>query len=194
MNIDSITFTSVDIANLAASQLTSDERGLLQFSEVGGDAGEPAIFKFDGPLDIIEKLSLIDLDIAALETAKKAKQESVNRLRDEKIASGFTFDFGGEVGVRTLDQRSEADAINWLGLKGIADQLVADGSASTLLSIRCSENSTFAVNASLIAQAITLMGVWRSQILSHSWHLKDRISECPDIRGVETFNVATGWP
>lgn len=118
----------------------------------------------------------------------------VNDRRNAKIAGGYQHNFGGTAGTRMLDQRGESDAINWLGLKGIADSMVADGQGAVLLGLRDASNSTFEASATTVAAAILGMGMWRSSIIAHSWTLKDAIADSPDAAALDLIDIDAGWP
>lgn len=44
------------------------------------------------------------------------------------------------------------DAINWFGLKGIADSAIAAGQGSTLIAIRDAGDETFEASANVVAE------------------------------------------
>ena len=130
-------------------------------------------------------------DLAA---ARQAMQGAVNARRDAVIAAGFQHNFGAAAGIRTLDQRSEADAINWLGLKGVADAMIADGRGADPIGIRDAHDDTFSSSASVVSSAMVAMGVWRSSIIAHSWSLKDAIAAAEDEAALDAVDIEAGWP
>lgn len=183
-----LTFATHAEAVAKLTMLTGDERALVVL-----DAGERAELVLHAPDAIVDRLGSISADEALLEEAKRTASNAVNALRDEKIAAGYTHNFGGTAGIRTLDQRSEADAINWLGLKAIADMMVANDQGGELLSIRDAGNATFSASAATVAGAIASMGIWRSGVLAHSWSLKDQIAASAEVAAVEAIDIQAGW-
>lgn len=125
---------------------------------------------------------------------KLASHRAVNAKRDTMIMAGFTYDFGATAGTRTLDQRNEADAVNWLGLSAMADKMIAAGSGSAMLSLRDASNSTLEASANTIAAAMVAMAQWRSAIMAHSWTIKDQIEAAADQEALDEIVVETGWP
>ena len=129
-----------------------------------------------------------------LDQAKAMKAAAVNTRRDQVIGGGYQHNFGGTAGIRTLDQRSESDAINWLGLKSLADALIAAGSGAQAMPIRDAGDETFSASANVVSSAMVAMAEWRSAIMSHSWALKDQIAAAIDEATVTAIDIETGWP
>lgn len=130
-------------------------------------------------------------DLASL---KAARIGSVNAERDRMIADGYRHNFGGSAGIRTLDQRNEADAINWLGLKGIADAMVAADQGAGLLPIRDASDDTFTASASVVGAALIGMAQWRGAVMGRSWQLKDAIDAAEDQPALDAIDTGSGWP
>jgi hypothetical protein len=144
--------------------------------------------------DAAAALLVIGLPAIVFNAAKADRQAAVNSLRDEAIADGYRHDFDGTAGIRTLDQRSEADAINWLGLSAIADKMVATGSGSSMLGLRDMNNSTFEASATVVAAAMAAMGQWRNAIMARSWELKDEIATAEDQAALDAIDIEADWP
>lgn len=123
-----------------------------------------------------------------------AKASAVNAKRDALIAGGYQHNFGGTAGIRTLDQRSAEDAINWLGLKGVADAMIASGNGAELIGIRDAGDETFSSSATVVSSAMVTMGIWRSTVIAHSWVLKDAITAAEDEAALEAVDIEVGWP
>lgn len=122
------------------------------------------------------------------------KLAAVNARRDQILAAGYQHNFGGSAGVRTLDNRSAADAINWLGLKGLVDaKLLADEGAD-LLSLRDASNETFTASVTTVSAALVGMGVWRASVLATSWAFKDAIAAAEDDAALDAIDIDAGWP
>lgn len=131
------------------------------------------------------------LDIEAMRTAVAAQ---VDGMRDAFLASGYQHNFGGSAGIRTLDNRDERDAINWLGLKGLADAMIAAGDGDDLLSLRDAANDTFPASAVTVSTALIGMAVWRASVLAASWALKDAITAAEDEAALDAIDLDAGWP
>lgn len=123
-----------------------------------------------------------------------AKASAVNAKRDAIIAGGYQHNFGGTAGIRTLDQRSAEDAINWLGLKGVADAMIASGNGSEPIGIRDASDETFSSSATVVSSAMVAMGIWRSSVIAHSWVLKDAIAISLDAQHLSQIDLDAGWP
>lgn len=129
-----------------------------------------------------------------IEALKDAASSAVNARRDDVISAGYRHNFGSSTGIRTLDQRGPDDAINWLGLKGIADSAVAAGQGSAPIAIRDANDETFESSANVVSSAMVAMGQWRGAVMSHAWALKDAIREAADETDLETIDIDAGWP
>lgn len=130
----------------------------------------------------------------ALDALKASMSATVNAKRDAVIAAGYQHNFGGSAGIRTLDQRGAEDAINWLGLKGVADAMIAAGNGSDPIAIRDAGDETFTSSATVVSSAMVAMGVWRSSVIAHSWALKDAVSSAGDKVAVDALDLGAGWP
>ncbi|MBZ8133213.1 hypothetical protein [Afifella sp. IM 167] len=108
-------------------------------------------------------------------SAPPATSKDVGAERARRTGLGYRHNFGGSAGIRTLDSRDDSDAINWLGLKNIADRLIADGQGETLLSVRDANDETFQSSAATISAALLSMAEWRGAILAAAWALKDQV-------------------
>ena len=180
----SMMFVTSEEAMAKLAILPEPQRHLVEYL-VGDDT-----FELQGPDIIIDQLKSLDTVEAILMQAKASAKRAVNAQRDARIAAGFTHDFGGAAGQRTLDQRSEADAVNWLALKSIADSM----KAATQLTLRDADNETFAAAAPAVSNAIRAMGIWRSAVLARSWALKDQIDAAIDETTVGAIDIEAGWP
>ncbi|MFY0735603.1 hypothetical protein [Aurantimonas sp. NFXS3] len=129
-----------------------------------------------------------------LKALKDSASSAVNAKRDATIASGYRHNFGGSAGSRTLDQRTELDAINWLGLKGIADSAIAAGHGSAPIAIRDANDDTFDASANVVSSAMVAMGQWRGAVMARAWALKDAIREAADETDLEAIDIDAGWP
>ena len=125
---------------------------------------------------------------------KQAKIAAVNAKRDAIVAGGYKHNFGASVGIRTLDNRSEADAINWLGLKGIVDALVAADQGATQVPIRDAGDATFTASAATVSAALIGMAQWRGAVMARSWALKDAIASAADQAVLDAIDMEAGWP
>ncbi len=137
---------------------------------------------------------LDELPGPSLDAVKDDRRAAVNVLRDQTIGSGYQHNFGASAGVRTLDQRGSEDAINWLGLKGVADAMIADGQGAETIAIRDAADETFTASATVISAAMVAMGMWRSSVIAHSWTLKDAIAAAEDEAAVAAVDISAGWP
>lgn len=118
----------------------------------------------------------------------------VDAERDRRLALGYQHNFGGSAGIRTLDNRDETDAINWLGLNSMAEKLIAGGQGAAMLPIRDAGNETFTASAETVSTAMMGMAQWRAGILSHSWTLKDETAAAADEAALAAIDIGAGWP
>ncbi|WP_453971750.1 DUF4376 domain-containing protein [Amorphus sp. MBR-141] len=130
----------------------------------------------------------------SLADLKAAKADLVDARRDTVLTGGYQHNFGGSAGVRTLDNRSERDAINWLGLKGLADAMITAGDGDDLLSLRDASNETFTASAATVGASLIGMAVWRASVLAASWTIKDAIAEAEDKAALAEIDIDAGWP
>ncbi len=135
-----------------------------------------------------------DLPAIVLERGRADTRRAVNAKRDQVIGGGYQHNFGGTAGIRTLDQRSESDAINWLGLKNLADAAIAAGSGADPMQIRDAGDETFTASANVVASALVSMAQWRGAVMSRSWALKDAIAAAADAAALAAIDIETGWP
>ena len=129
-----------------------------------------------------------------VDAKRRNKLAAVNGRREAIIADGYQHNFGGSVGIRTLDQRGTEDAINWLGLKGIADSAIAAGQGSIMIAIRDANDETFEASANVVYGAMVAMGQWRGAVMAHAWGLKDAIAAAEDQAALDAIDIDAGWP
>ncbi|MEC5291957.1 hypothetical protein VSX64_14455 [Aurantimonas sp. C2-6-R+9] len=133
-------------------------------------------------------------DADRLDRARAAKAVAVNAQRDAIIGVGYQHNFGATAGIRTLDQRSEGDAINWLGLKNLADAAIAAGAGADPMEIRDAADETFSASATVVSSALVAMAQWRGAVMSRSWALKDAIAAAADEAALDAIDIEAGWP
>jgi len=131
------------------------------------------------------------LDLATRRTVASAE---IDVRRDAILTAGYVHDFGGSAGVRTLDNRNEKDAINWLGLKGLVDAKIADGNGGDLVALRDASNTNFTASAATVADALLAMAAWRASVLAVSWSLKDAVASAADEAALDLIDLDAGWP
>ena len=129
-----------------------------------------------------------------LSGSKRHLQDAINVKRTEAIEGGYKHNFGGSAGIRTLDNRTESDAINWLGLKGLVDAMIAQGQGADMVQLRDASDQTFFASAQTIAGALIAMAQWRSALMAHSWTLKDRVKSAADEKAIGAIDINAGWP
>ena len=81
--------------------------------------------------------------LSPLDAGEGGQRFAVNGLGNQLIWSDYQHNFCGTAGIRTLDQRGPEYAINWLGLKGVADSLIGAGKGSVPIEIRDASDETF---------------------------------------------------
>jgi len=181
-----VNFASNAEAMLAASVLTSAQRGALAYVE------DEDGFGFEGPNEIVTLLAGVNIEAAELRQRKNELLAQVNAKRDSVLTQGYEYDFGA-AGVRTLDNRNEQDAVNWLGLERIVEKMIAAGQGTALVQIRDAGNDTFSAPAQAVSDALFAMAQWRSAVLAQSWQLKDLI-EAAGADDLPTIDIDSGWP
>ena len=129
-----------------------------------------------------------------LSAVKRVRHSAVNAKRDAVIQSGYQHNFGGAAGIRTLDNRTEGDAINWLGLKGLVDAMIATGRDADMVQIRDANDQTFHASARTVSTALLSMAQWRSGLMAHAWTIKDKIAAASDRAAIDAVDINAGWP
>ncbi|BDA84956.1 hypothetical protein Sa4125_24980 [Aureimonas sp. SA4125] len=157
-----------------------------------GDGRQPVECGWHDPL--VRAANGTWLCLAPLDRAKADKREAINARRDTIIAGGYRHNFGSTAGIRTLDQRGAEDAINWLGLKGVADAMITSGQGADPIGIRDAADETFTASASVVASAMVAMGIWRSQVIAYAWSLKDQLDAAENEEAVAAIGTDEGWP
>lgn len=131
----------------------------------------------------------------SLFAVKDRKKKAVNAIRDAKLSEGYTHDFGGSVGVKTLETRTETDRTNWLGAGQIyLAQISAGNGAVEGAKIRSSDNTNITLSFDDAYAVILAMGQHTGAILNRSWVLKDAIDAASDHAAVTAIDITTGWP
>lgn len=125
---------------------------------------------------------------------RELRAASVNARRDAIFNAGYQHNFGGSAGIRTLDNRHEQDAINWLGLERIVDRMIAAGQESEPVEIRDAGDDTFTASAQTMSNALFAMAQWRGAVMARSWKLKDEIVAAADEAALDAIDIDTGWP
>lgn len=115
---------------------------------------------------------LAGLDIAPYEPPAPTAAD-VHAEMQARIAAGFTYDFGGGIGVRTLDCRNDHDEKNWLGGLALCQTLIGAGQGAAPVGVRDAANQNFETTAAGLAAALTAMLLWRKSYLDAAWALKD---------------------
>lgn len=124
--------------------------------------------------------------------AVAALVEAVNAERDRHLAGGFTYDFGGDIGPKTLQTRDAEDKVNWLISRGAYRDAVAAGHGAALgAEFRSADNTTFTVSVADGLAALVAMERWGKAVMSRSWALKDALAAGADPAGLD---ITQGWP
>ncbi len=132
---------------------------------------------------------------ASLAERKAALAVAVDAVWAERTHAGFAYNFGGDIGTKTLQTRDE-DVPRWLALKDSCNDAVAagQGDAEAPLSIRSLDNDNFTVTFNGIATALRAMRVQQYGFLAYSWGLKDAITAAADHAALDAININAGWP
>jgi hypothetical protein len=131
----------------------------------------------------------------ALASHKAALSRAVDIVWAEKTYAGFAYDFGGEIGERTLQTRQE-DQSRWLALKDACnDALLAGmGDQTSPIQLRPADNVNISLTFNQIAAALRAMRSQQAGLLAYSWGLKDAITAAPDHETLAAIDITAGWP
>lgn len=165
-----------------------DAQGLTVTRLDRNDAGDPVVWIGT------RKATKAEWALARLATARRAKNAAVGRLRETMIGAGFHYNFGDEIGLRAFDQRGASDEAAWARLQRLADALIAAGTPEALVEIKDARNERFHCSAQAASAAVTAMDVWRQDLLSHAWNLKDQIRQAPDQAALDAIDINSDWP
>lgn len=125
-------------------------------------------------------------------SAVAARVEAVNAQRDQHLTGGFTYDFGGDIGPKTLQTRDAEDKVNWLISRGAYRDAVAAGHGSVPgATFRSADNTTFTVTIAAGLAALVAMETWGAGVMARSWALKDTLAAGTDPAGLD---ITQGWP
>jgi len=134
--------------------------------------------------------------LAALPSAaQQALNTAVEARRDAAIRAGYTRDFGGAIGVRTLQTRDVDDTANWLTSQAAYSALVAAGQGAIVgANFRAADNTTFTLSYADGLNVLLAMAAHGAAIYANSWALKDRIAAAVDQAALAAIDVTQGWP
>lgn len=128
-----------------------------------------------------------------LDAIKKTRCEEVDNIRDQFLFDGVNYDFGGEIGVKTLQTRPQ-DITVWLGLNTIAALRIQLGQGGVSVTIRTADNENIQITYAQVPAMFAYMQGAASYVYQVSWTHKDAIRAFTAYSDVVNYNVEQGWP
>lgn len=146
---------------------------------------------------VVKEFSVVALDVqeaaGVLEDVRADALAKIDAKRDRMLTAGFTYDFGGDVGSKTLQTR-ESDRINWLALHSMAMTLTNGGNPNTPMTLRDAQNALISVPARKVVSCMFDMGVRLSAIYAAAWSHKDFVRLQTTVSGIKSRDIDAGWP
>lgn len=125
---------------------------------------------------------------------KAAKAAAIKPQFQTVMLAGYTHNFGGSAGIRTLDMRDADDKANWTLLLIKCQGLNAAGSGSTSVTIRSQDNDTFTTTAATALTAMQAMLAWGEASLAHKWALDASVEAAANQSQLDAIDIGVGWP
>ncbi len=104
-------------------------------------------------------------------------------IRDARFNEGYKFDFGGEYGLLTIQQR-EVDRLNVVGVFSIAAALVGAGMGGEPMTFRTAENINVATTAAVMVDMAKAAFAFVNQVYGASWQLKDQVDQAATLAAI----------
>lgn len=138
-------------------------------------------------VDVLENMPLAD--------RKVAMQNAADDIWADKTYAGFTYNFGGDIGSRTLQTRLE-DQARWLALKDACNDAIMAGlgAQNSPIQLRPVDNINVTVTFNQIAACLRAMRTEQAGLLGFSWYLKDTISAAADHAALDAIDITANWP
>ena len=125
---------------------------------------------------------------------QSTKSAQVDTQRDTILAGGFTHDFGGAVGVKTLQTRDPVDITNWLTSQAAYSAAVMGGHGSVVAAaFRATDNTTFTLSYQDGLSALLAMAAHGAALYANAWALKDSIAATKDQASLDAIDVTSSW-
>lgn len=133
--------------------------------------------------------------LQSLDYLKNVKKQLVNELRDENLKNGYLYDFGEGIGPKLMQTTTERDRTNYLGSAQEYALQVQTGNGLELgANIRTSDNTMIILSYEDGLTLMRLIGSHISDIMKHSWFLKDSIEAATTQEELDAIDITTGWP
>lgn len=117
---------------------------------------------------------------AQLSVYKADYARQVDALRDAAFEAGFKYDFGGDYGQLTVQQR-DVDKLNITGVRTIADAFIRAGQPDTSITFRTAENINVQMTATEFVTLSNASFQFVTQVNAASWSLKDQVANAATL-------------
>lgn len=129
-----------------------------------------------------------------LDQRKIAKKKQISALLDQYLSSGYSHDFGGEIGIKILQTRNSDDRTNWLTSQASYAAAVAAGSGNILgAAFRTEDNVNIILSYADGLNVLLSMAAWGASLYAHSWALKDACTTAVDEATLDAINIESNW-
>lgn len=139
--------------------------------------------------------TIIETPAPTLAERKVAMKEALKQEQINRFLAGFTYDFGGQIGVHTFDMRPDKDdKANWhLGMTECAAN-VQGGNGAGAFNMRSAANVTVQTTYAGGLACLQAMLAWGKVMLSNKWSIEDAINVAEDHAALDLIDVTVGWP
>ncbi len=176
------------IGDVRALDIRSSTHELVSVTPLG-EPFAPGAHKWDN-----DRWSVAD-DDSHIDGLKDARKQAVNAVKDAKFAAGYSHDFGGATGVKTLDTRGVDDRTNWLTAQALYGAQIAAGNGDVAgATIRTADNTDITLTFTNALNVVLALGANGAAIMQRSWALKNAIDAASTVAEVAAIDIESGWP
>lgn len=131
----------------------------------------------------------------SLEAVRDARLAAVKAKHDALEQGGYRHDFGGAVGIQTLQVRNNTDKTNWLTAQALYSTQVALGNGAVVgATFRTAENNNITMSFSAALTVIQQMAAWGAGLAQVSWGKQDALRAAATLAEAYAVGIETGWP